>query len=141
MDAINAALWSLLTSDAQLSALAPGGAWNLRADPKTPLSLIKFQLVIPTYDYTFGGLSSKRCVYKVTSHAEDTEVHAGAEFASVITGHLERVLDTDSLAVTGHEILICRPYAGVAPEVKSGASGRDEYSEGVLVEIIVAPTV
>lgn len=142
MDALNQALYQLLVADAQLSAAAPGGVWNLRADEGTPLPLVKFQLVTPTYDYVFAGLSSERYVYRVTAHAESSPTFSGAQLAAVASAQLKRVL-TDAilnLAGSGSTLLSCRPFAGVSPACLTGQAGRDEYSEGQLVEIVIAPT-
>lgn len=138
-DAVNAALTARLTSDATMNADTPGGAWNLRADEDAPLTLVKFQLVVDDPSYVFHGTSSRRLVYKVTAHAEDTPARAGATSAAVVADHVLRVLTDAPLAPAGFTLLSCMPYAAVPPDVKPGRSGKDEYSAGWLVEIIVAP--
>lgn len=144
MDAINAKLWETITDDAGVQALVGadalnGGAWNMRADDGTPLPLVKFQLLAPGYEYSFGGIAARRYPYLVTAHTEDTEERTGAETASLLTEALEAALLDAEFEIAGHELLLCRPYAGTPPDCRQGAHNRDEYSQGLLVEIIITP--
>jgi hypothetical protein len=134
MDAVNAALYALL------NPLAAGGAWNLAADDGTPLPLIKFQLVIPDYDYSFGGLSTIRLPYRVTAHAEDTPAAAGAVTAALLAESVRAALTDPALSVPGYDVELCRPYSGLPAEIVRRESRRDEYTAGVLVEILLTPS-
>ncbi len=139
MDALNAGLYTLLTSDSQHAALAPGGAWDMRADEGTPLPLTKFRLVIENYDYVFQGLSCIRFVYRITGHAQDTPTKTAKELASTLKGHIFRIINEGTLTVTGYNVILCRAMSGIPPMDESKGTSADTFSEGILAEIILAP--
>lgn len=144
MDAINQGLWATLSADSQIENFVGAealnkGVWHGKADDCTPLPLLRFRLVIPTYDYSFGGLSSERYVYQVTAFVESTEEMHGAQAATLLAGHARRVLTDAEFAIAGYELLLCRPYAGVPPESRKGDNGREQFSEGVLIEVVITP--
>ncbi len=141
MDALNAAIVYAYTHDAPYMAAVPGGMWHLKADEGTPLPLSKFQVVIADAEYTFGNnnVSSERYVYKFTAHAENNEQDAGSTLAAITCGHLKRVINAAMLTVTGYRVLSCAWTHIVPDSIAPGHSGKDEYSQGILVEIIIAP--
>jgi hypothetical protein len=140
MDLLNQALYLAFKNDASYMAAAPGGMWNQRADSGTPLPLGKFQMFHGEPSYSFNNVSCERYLYRVTACAEETETASGASLAAIVNGHIKRVVNAASLSVTGYEVLTCWWTGLIAPDCKPGASGRDEYSEGVIVEIIITHT-
>lgn len=139
MDALNAAFVTAFAADAQFNAAAPGGLWNGKADEGTPLPLTKFQLVVGQPGRTFGALATLRFVYQFISYAEDTAQAAGAERAAVVNAHVRRVIDAAQLSVAGHEVLACQWIDTIPQGDTPGKAGKDELSEGVLVEVVLAP--
>lgn len=142
MDALNAAIVYAYTHDAAYMAAAPGGMWHLKSDEGTPLPLSKFQVVIADAEYTFGSgnnVSSERYVYKFTAYAEDNDQNAGGALAAIVNGHLKRVINAAILIVPGYRVLSSSWTHIVPDNVAPAHSGKDEYSQGILVEIIIAP--
>ncbi len=110
-DAVEAAIYSILSGDATLGALETGGIWNGRVPPTATAPYLRFNLQpSPAEAYTFAGARITELVY---------------EFDAVVAGYSKKpardalarvdvLLKDANLSLTGGTLLYCR-RAGFGP--------------------------
>jgi hypothetical protein len=145
MQAIEQALWSLLSADSGVQAIVDAknkGVWHLRMGPGGKPPVLVFTEVIGHPDYAFQSLSSKRFVYQVQAYASDSDTATGQSIASALKGAAETALTDAALAITGYNVLVCQPYGDLpqTEDTRAAERGTPTYSDGLLLEIIVSPS-
>ena len=106
MNEIDAAIYSALSGDATLSALATGGVWRAVAPEGTAGCYIVFQLISSPEDVRVmgTGASVQRYRYQVKAIMQGTSAVTPRSALS----RAEVLLDDATLALTPHTLLVCR---------------------------------
>ena len=114
MNEIDAAIYSTLSGDATLSALATGGVWRAVAPEGTAGCYIVFQLISSPEDIRVlgTGASIQRYRYQVKAIMQGTSAVTPRSAIS----RVEVILDDAALSLTPQSLLVCR-RSGSLPDM------------------------
>ncbi len=138
MNAVNAAIYSLLTSDSVYMALSIGGLFHINANQKTPYPFSRFAKAGGSKLYTFTRLAEDDLSYVLQAFAKDTDSAGGAEIAGSIVERGSALLFDAALSIAGRTLMYCR----VEQELPDGeeidpSDNESVYSRSILFRVEV----
>ncbi|MGE4164206.1 MAG: DUF3168 domain-containing protein [Vicinamibacterales bacterium] len=111
MMAVDNALYALLTEDAQLRALAPGGVYRGTADQDAPTPYVSYQQQAGDRRYTFGS-GWRELTYQIKAVDQNDD----SEPAQRVQQRLEVLLQHAVLTLDGYGTLIVSQVSDIEYE-------------------------
>lgn len=132
MSALRRGLIGILSADATLAGLAPGGVWHDVAPQATVLPFVIVSLQTGADEPQFGGVAWQECLYLVKA------VAATATAAESVAARIQALLEGATLTLTGYASMSVRRDDLVEQVEVDG--DRRWYHEGGSYRIFACPT-
>lgn len=135
MNPVREALYSLLSGDAELSDLAPGGIWHRRADQEAAMPYVVFHRQASAATMrTYQGPAARGQVWMVKGVCRGGD----AQEAEEIDARVEAILEGAELTIDGEQLLL-EPMRTEDLDYGEGEADENVHNVGGLYRLVTEP--